>query len=187
VYLWISCWRWCLLLQCFGDSPGGYLVFYFLRFLQAGYHPSCLDFFRCSFSDSGPSYDISQMLRMSLLIILSCRVLLMMHLKVFNFYEHLLHLLIETYPVFYSVCLWFPCHVDVQFSHQRFGGRPGGLGLFHFPLFGIFASRLSSILFRSLHVCFLILVYFMISRRCCGYLRCQFYPTECYRLSSFCF
>jgi hypothetical protein len=44
------------------------------------------------------------------------------------------------------VCL-FSCDVDVQLSHQRFGGHPDGLMVFGFPFFAIFASQLSSILF----------------------------------------
>jgi len=44
------------------------------------------------------------------------------------------------YPVYLS-----SCDVNVQLStfHQHFGGRPGGPGLFDFPFFVIFASRLS--------------------------------------------
>jgi len=45
-------------------------------------------------------------------------------------------------PVFYSVCL-FLCNADVQLWHQRFGG----LGMFGFHFFAIFASRLSFIPF----------------------------------------
>jgi len=46
--------------QRFGDHPGGLEMFgsHFLRFLQAGYHLSCLHgLFPCSSPDSDPSYD----------------------------------------------------------------------------------------------------------------------------------
>jgi len=84
-----------------------------------------------------------------------------MHLKVFNLHKGLhLFLLTEPCPIFYSVCLFF-CDVDAQLSHQCFGDRPDGLGLFSFPFFAIFASRLSSVLFtRSLHSRLLILAPF---------------------------
>jgi len=58
----------------------------------------------------------------------------------------LLHFLIESCSVFHSVCL-FSCNVDVQFSRQRFGDRPGSLEIFSFPFFAVFAERLSCILF----------------------------------------
>jgi len=38
---------------------------------------------------------------------------------------------IGPYSVFYPVCLFF-CDVNVQLSHQLFGGHPGGL-VFYFP------------------------------------------------------
>jgi len=69
-----------------------------------------------------------------------------------------LRILTGSCPVFYPVCLFF-CDVDVQLSHQRFGG----LQLFGFLLFAIFASRLSSILFAwSLHARLLILAHLVI-------------------------
>jgi len=49
---------------------------------------------------------------------------------------------------FHSLCLFSP-DVDVQLSHQRSGGRPGSPKTSGFPLFAIFASRLSSILLSS--------------------------------------
>jgi len=124
------------------------------------------------------------MLPMSLLRILFRRVSPLMRLKVLNFYEDLiflLHLLIRPCPVFYSMCL-LSCDVDVQLSHQRFGNRPSGLGIFAFSLFGIFASRLSFILFTwSLHARFLILIYLMTSwiSQMLRILCCESYLAEC--------
>jgi len=63
-------------------------------------------------------------------------------------------LLIGPCPVFYPVCL-FSCGFDVQFSRQYLGG----LKVFGFPFFAIFASQSSSILFTwSLHARLLILM-----------------------------
>jgi len=55
-------------------------------------------------------------------------------------------IIIGSFSIFYQACL-FSCNVDVQFSHQCFGGHLDSLGIFGFPLLGTFTSRLSSILF----------------------------------------
>jgi len=44
----------------------------------------------------------------------------MMHIKILNLYERLLHLLVGPCSVFYPAWL-SSCDVDVQLSHQRFG------------------------------------------------------------------
>jgi len=74
----------------------------------------------------------------------------------------LLHLLTGVCSVFYSVYL-SSCDVDVQLSHQYFGGRSNSLKVFDFPFFEIFISRLLSILFiRSRRARLLILAPLMI-------------------------
>jgi len=50
------------------------------------------------------------------------------------------------------LCLFF-YDVDVKFSHQHFGGYPGGLSVFSFPFFAIFTSWLLFILFSMIYSC----------------------------------
>jgi len=45
------------------------------------------------------------------------------------------------------------CDVDVQLSHQYFGGCPDGPGMFDSPFFAVFTSRLSSILIYMVSPC----------------------------------
>jgi hypothetical protein len=56
-----------------------------------------------------------------------------MHFNVFKLHEDalppLFHLIIGSCSVFYPECP-FSSDVNVQFSRQRFGGRPGGSGVF---------------------------------------------------------
>jgi len=69
----------------------------------------------------------------------------------------LLHFLVGPYFIQYV------CSPVMLMSHQYFGGCPDSLEVFGFLFFGIFVSRLSSILFTSLHARLLILTHLMIS------------------------
>jgi len=115
----------------------------------------------CSFLDSGPSYDILDLADVANVFVansISQSVVsdipwIPQLLRGFSFSSS------SSYRITSHISSNVPV-LDVQLSHQRFGGRPDGPGMSGFPFFAIFASRLSSILFTwSLHARFLILVH----------------------------
>jgi len=71
----------------------------------------CLHDRPCSSPDSDPSCDILNLANLANSIPQNVAV---MHLQILNLYEGLVRLLVESCPIFYSVCLL--CDVDIQLS-----------------------------------------------------------------------
>jgi len=136
------------------------LVFCPLQFLRASYRPFCLhDLSVTSPSDSGSFYDVNLAnVADSVLQTVASDASQNPQPSRGSSSSFSSSSFIGPYSVFYPVCL-FLCDVNVQLSHQRFGGRPSGL-VFYFLSF-LSASYRPSFITRPLRDRVPILAHFM--------------------------